>query len=74
MADDGKHDCPVDGCTKRVPAHILMCKSHWQTVPRQLQRDVYATYAHGTGVATEEYAEARRLAIDAVENLTPWRT
>lgn len=61
------HDCPIDGCDKSVPSHILMCKKHWSQVPRDLQREVYRTYARGMGVASEEYAEARSAAVAEVE-------
>jgi hypothetical protein len=61
------HQCPIDGCDVQVPPHLLMCRSHWRRVPKELQRRVYDTYANGTGLMTEEYEEARSAAIAAVE-------
>lgn len=65
--DDGKHDCPIDGCAERLPPRILMCKPHWKMLPRDLQQRVYATWENGLGIATDEYAEARSAATAAVE-------
>lgn len=42
--DDGKHDCAVPGCTRRIARHLLMCPPDWKRVPPELQARVYATY------------------------------
>jgi hypothetical protein len=41
------HKCPVGGCFKQLPAHILLCRMHWARVPRALQRSVYAAWNNG---------------------------
>lgn len=42
--DDGKHDCAIPGCTRRIARHLLMCPPDWGRVPPDLQARVYATY------------------------------
>lgn len=64
---ESKHECPVEGCTKQLPSHILMCKPHWFSVPKDLRDAVYAAYQGGAGLFTEEYKEARDAAIAAAE-------
>lgn len=36
--------CPIDNCDKNVPTDHVMCGRHWKTVPRELQRAVYAAW------------------------------
>lgn len=38
------HECPIDGCNRKVPDERLMCGPHWHRVPAQLQRRVYVTW------------------------------
>jgi ADP-ribose pyrophosphatase YjhB (NUDIX family) len=42
--DDGKHECAVPGCTRRIARHLLMCPPDWGRVPSDLQARVYETY------------------------------
>lgn len=57
--------CPVTGCSTRIPRHLFMCGKHWRRVPPQLQEAILDTYR--AGVVTQEYLDARRAAIAAVE-------
>lgn len=41
---DTTHECPIDGCRKRVAHRKLMCLEHWRMVPRDLQHELYAAY------------------------------
>lgn len=36
------HKCHVPGCGVRVPSSMLMCRPHWDKVPADKQRAVYA--------------------------------
>jgi len=60
---DGKHECPVDGCARRVPFHTLMCHNHWSMVPRDLGRRVLRLWSDERG---QQYFAAREEAIGAV--------
>ena len=42
-----EHTCHARGCDVPVPPEMLMCKPHWRTVPRSIQRIVWATYRSG---------------------------
>ena len=60
------HKCPINGCPRKVPQHLLMCATHWRLVPKDLQREVYSAFDDGLGAGTEEHVHACRRAIDAV--------
>lgn len=64
------HGCPVDGCEKRMPQQVLMCKPHWFAVPLHLRRAVTSAWqrVQRTGGDWMEpgYQRARQAAIDAV--------
>lgn len=64
--DDDRHDCPIDGCTKRIPHAVLMCRHHWAKVPRQLQGAVYRAWARGRGAGTDAHTTAIAAAVAAV--------
>lgn len=38
---DGFHECFAAECTRRIPAHLLMCGTHWRQVPPETQQEVY---------------------------------
>lgn len=42
-----KHLCHADGCTREVPPSLVMCGPHWRSVPRHLQRELWAQYRRG---------------------------
>lgn len=61
--------CFARGCGARIPAHMLMCKTHWRMVPKPIQDDVWRTYKAGpkrTGHMTDDYIEAIKAARVAV--------
>ena len=77
------HTCHAQGCNVAIPPRLLMCAKHWATVPRELQRRVWATYRPGQEVTKDpsaEYLEAMGQAIRAVaiaeglttDQLTEW--
>lgn len=37
----GTHECPVHGCSTRVPYDRLMCVPHWRRVPKVLAAAVW---------------------------------
>lgn len=59
--DDGKHPCPKDGCTARLPRHVLACRPHWYAVSAPTRRLVNQTWRSGDFTA---YFEAREKAVD----------
>lgn len=65
MSDD--HQCPIAGCSKRVPYHMLMCGRHWRLVPADLQRRLYRAWGRGAGAGTSEHADAMVACVHAVE-------
>jgi hypothetical protein len=36
--------CYAFGCKAVISAHLLMCRTHWASVPDELQRTVYETH------------------------------
>lgn len=63
------HTCHARDCKRRVAPKLLMCPPHWKAVPAHLKSRVWATYKPGqeiTKVASREYLEAAKAAIDAV--------
>lgn len=44
---DTTHECPKDGCSRRVSRSQLACKAHWAWVSPPVQREVYAAYRSG---------------------------
>jgi hypothetical protein len=67
MSDQNpSHQCPVDGCTRTVPHHQLMDRSHWYMVPRDLRAAVWDTWDNGMGAGTPEHMRAMTDAIEAV--------
>lgn len=65
-----KHKCPIIGCAAMLPRHILMCKSHWRLVPKDVQRDLlthWKIYCRSVGYS--EYFDARRRVVDSVNKL-----
>ena len=62
------HECPISVCSTRCAAHHMMCRPHWFMVPKALRDKVWAIAGSG-GLfwVTSEYHEARKAAIDAVE-------
>ena len=67
-----EHTCHARGCDRRVPPRMLMCFSHWRMVPRDLQREVWATYQpgqerlDGTADVTIRYVDAAQAAVAVV--------
>lgn len=57
------HVCPVNGCERVVPNHLLMCREDWSRVHRTLQGRVYRAYRRGAGVGSRELADAQAAAI-----------
>jgi hypothetical protein len=59
-------ECPVEGCTERHKRSLLMCRSHWYQVPKNLRDELWAAYKH-SGVLSERYLDVRESCIEAVE-------
>lgn len=41
------HHCHARNCSAKTKPEMLMCLKHWRMVPRNLQKDVWATYRPG---------------------------
>jgi hypothetical protein len=39
--------CRAVCCKKRIPSRLLMCKRHWDLVPKPLRRALWSTYRTG---------------------------
>lgn len=57
---DATHECPAEGCERRVARSMLACRKHWARVSRTTQAEVYAAYRSGD--ATRHW-EAMQTAI-----------
>lgn len=62
------HKCPVTGCDRDLPRHLLMCPRHWREVPSNLQREVNRTWKNAESGAggVQSYMDARQKAVDSV--------
>ena len=63
------HLCHATACVTPVPPERLMCLPHWRTVPREIQRRVWATYRPGQCDdmnPSPDYCRAARDAVVAV--------
>ena len=66
------HTCHARGCTTEVRPELLFCLKHWRMVPRDLQRQVWATYRVGQCAdkrPSREWLDAADAAIFAVARL-----
>ena len=64
------HECPIDGCDKKVHRTKLFCRSHWYMVPKPLRDAIWAGYRAGMDKSYwEAVREARRLVNERVPQL-----
>ena len=69
VATPPAHHCHARGCAASIPPQMLMCRRHWVMVPREVQRQVWATYRPGQEVdkrPSDAWNEAAAAAIQAV--------
>lgn len=68
-------NCPCRGCDQSAPSGKLMCLAHWQMVPVQTQRCVWAAYSslrkRPNSINVKLYREVRQQAIDSVDRQGP---
>lgn len=65
MDEDTTHKCPKRGCERRVPLHMLACRSDWYAIPAPIRRAVWDAYRrHGMG--SPQHGAAIRAAIDSL--------
>lgn len=60
------HTCHATGCKTHVPPEMFMCKRHWFSLPKPMQRAIWKTYRPGQCEdwnISHEYAEAARTAV-----------
>lgn len=41
------HTCHAHGCDTRVPAKLFMCRGHWFSLPKPIQRAIWREYRRG---------------------------
>lgn len=66
---DGAHTCHAEGCDKKIPPALLMCKPHWALVPKVLQTRIWRHFRPGQENdkrPTREYVEALHACVVAV--------
>lgn len=57
--------CDAPGCTVEVKRGILMCRPHWFSLPKQLQRAISDTWRSGQIRAwSANCLEARKFLVD----------
>ena len=61
--------CFADGCTESISRRYLMCLAHWNKVPLDIQRRVYATRRATDRDGIRPYLIARSEAKAAVAEL-----
>lgn len=62
-----RHHCHWPGCERQVPPAMWGCRSHWYSLPGDLRRDIWRSYAPGqeaTGRPSAAYVAAARAAED----------
>ena len=42
-----QHTCQVDGCEVPIPKTWVMCRRHWQMLPRPMRKSVWSSYLVG---------------------------
>jgi hypothetical protein len=58
------HECPANDCTKSVSADMLMCRTHWFMVPKQIRDRVWREWR--IAPQSPEHVQAITNAISAV--------
>lgn len=71
-----RRDCPVDDCTVQIPNSMLMCKTHWGSLPQDLKTAVNRAWrarqaARSSGRAMRDHMQACEDAIAHVEGREP---
>ena len=59
----GSIPCPVPGCPRQISKARLMCRRHWNLVPKELRDRVWATWQSGDGARSREHRHAVSAAI-----------
>ena len=65
MTDD-THECPRNGCTRRVPPDQLTCPPDWHAIPKTFRRAVWTAWDDGRGDGSPAHTAAIRAAIRAL--------
>jgi hypothetical protein len=58
------HRCPSPGCAVDVPDDQLACHTHWYSLPKPMQRAVWAAWDGGHGAGSIAHTKAIEAAID----------
>lgn len=68
------HTCHVPACKVVVPPKFLMCRKHWNMVPKAVQSRVWLYYRPGQEEdknPSPTYLQAAKAAVAAVEDIEP---
>lgn len=60
------HRCHALRCVASVPPRLHMCRAHWSSVPRRLQRALWAAYRPGQEDDKDPSAEYLRAAAACI--------
>lgn len=63
---DSTHECPADGCNRRVAPGMLMCPADWRRVPGPVRRALWRAWDDGAGAGTPAHHAAMAAAIRSV--------
>ncbi len=61
------HRCQATACQEKIPSTFLMCRKHWFMVPAAIRDQIWATYKNRSKHPSEEYMDAYRKAVNAVD-------
>lgn len=60
------HTCPATRCTLNVAPGKLLCRTHWNMVPKPMREAVWSAWANGVGAGSPAHRAACLAAVDAV--------
>jgi len=61
------HHCHATNCSRDVPPSMFMCKAHWFSLPKAMQRKIWATYRRGQ---EDDKQPSRAYCLAAIEAVT----
>lgn len=61
--------CKASGCTREIPASMLMCGEHWKQVSTKTKAAIHARYQIGQGRAFAPSSEYLKAVRDAIKDV-----
>lgn len=72
MSRESEHACHAQGCPKKVPPSIFMCKRHWFMLPKAMRDAIWDKYVPGQEDRMDPspfYLDAAHEAVDYISKL-----